>query len=87
MGIINMKEKVFSFLWMKICSKHMEELQAHRTSASLPTSSFSPWASYLAAGRWVGLGSFPFLSIFHISPTECGSDRKNATEVLHKYPY
>lgn len=78
-----MKEKVFSFLWMKVCSKHMEQLQARGISASLPTPSFSPWASYPAADHWVGLAFFAFLGVFHTSPTECNNERKNAIQVLH----
>lgn len=66
-----MKEKVFSFLWMKICSKHMRQ----DPSTSLPTLSFSPWASRM----WptIGLGSV-FIGVFCISPTECGNEKEHA---------
>lgn len=70
-------EKVFSFLQMQICSKPIEQLQAREISASLPTSSFLSWISYLAAVHGAGLGYFAFFGGFHISFIDCDNERKN----------
>lgn len=76
--IVNMKEKIFSFLWKKICSKHMGQ-----APASPPHPSH---LGLLIQELPIGLGSFAFLGIFHQS-TECDNIRKIVTRVLQWYPY
>jgi len=69
-------------------------LQAHEAAPSkedqLPVPACPPLPSHIGLPIWqliVRLCSFTFLGVFHIIPTECDNERKNAAQVLHYYSH